>query len=260
LRLAAYRELRDAALRRRVEEGGAVFVAEGHLAVESLVRSAYPVVSLLLADGRAGALAELVGAVGSRGAPVYVASPEVIRATVGFDLHRGVVALGRRLPPALPEVLAAGPGPLVVAEGLNDHENLGSLFRNAAGLGAGGVLLDPTCADPLYRRSVRVSLGHVLAVAWARSCDWPGDLVRLGDAGWRIVALTPDPSAIPLRALPIGGRVALLVGAEGPGLSDPALAAAGERARIPMSGGVDSLNVATAAAVALHHLGSALSG
>lgn len=243
-----------------MEEGGAVFVVEGHLAVGRLVRSAYPVVSLLLAEGRVDAFPDLVGAVGSAGAPVYVASPEVLRATVGFDLHRGVVALGRRLPPAPPAVLATGPGPLLVAEGLNDHENLGSLFRNAAALGASGVLLDPTCADPLYRRSVRVSLGHVLAVAWARSNDWPGDVVRLGDAGWRIVALTPERGAAPLRSLAAGGRVALLVGAEGPGLSAAALSVAGERARIPMSDGVDSLNVATAAAVALHHLGSAVPG
>ena len=255
-RLAAYRELSDAALRRRVEEGGAVFVAEGHLAAGRLARSAYPVVSLLVAEGKAGAFPDLVRAVGSRGAPVYVASPEVLRATVGFDLHRGVVALGRRSAPAPTGTLVGGPGPLLVAEGLNDHENLGSLFRNAAALGAGGVLLDPTSADPLYRRSVRVSLGHVLAVVWARSRDWPADLVRLGDAGWRVVALTPDPGAAPLRSLPTGGRVALLVGAEGPGLSAAALAAAGERARIPMSDGVDSLNVATAAAVALYHLAS----
>lgn len=234
-----------------------MFVAEGHLAVRRLVRSAYPIVSLLLAEGRADAFPDLVRAVASRGAVVYVASREVLRATVGFDLHRGVVALGRRLPPAPVEVLAGVSGPLIVAEGLNDHENLGSLFRNAAALGAGGVLLDPTCADPLYRRSVRVSLGHVLAVAWARSRDWPGDLAVLGDAGWRVVALTPDPGAAPLRSLPTGGRVALLVGAEGPGLSAAALGAVGERARIPMSGGADSLNVATAAAVALYHLGCA---
>ena len=155
------------------------------------------------------------------------------------------------------DAVAAGPGPLLVAEGLNDHENLGALFRNAAALAAGGVVLDPTGADPLYRRSVRVSLGHVLHVPWARSADWPGDLRRLRAGGWRLLALTPGPGARPLPAVAPGGRTALLVGAEGPGLSAAALAAADEAVRIPMAPGVDSLNVAAAAAVALYHLGLA---
>ncbi|MHB1929268.1 MAG: TrmH family RNA methyltransferase, partial [Acidimicrobiales bacterium] len=179
---------------------------------------------------------------------------EVLRRTIGFDLHRGVVALGRRLPPREVGDLLDAAGPLVVAEGLNDHENLGALFRNAAALGAGGVVLDPRGADPLYRRSVRVSLGHVLGVPWARCADWPADLDRLRAAGWRVVALTPSPRAQPLRGVTGGARTALLVGAEGPGLTVGALAGADEAVRIPMAGGVDSLNVATAAAIALYHL------
>ncbi|MST33354.1 hypothetical protein GHK86_11575, partial [Acidimicrobiaceae bacterium USS-CC1] len=128
-RLDAYRELRDAALRRRLEAREGVFVAEGHLAATRLLESAYPVVSLLVAEGKGAALPDLVRAVEERGAPVYVAAPEVLARTVGFDLHRGVVALGRRLPPVPVDAVAAGPGPLLVAEGLNDHENLGALFR-----------------------------------------------------------------------------------------------------------------------------------
>ncbi|HET9070583.1 MAG TPA: RNA methyltransferase [Acidimicrobiales bacterium] len=234
-----------------------MFVAEGRLAATRLLESAYPVVSLLVAEGKGAALPDLVRAVEQRGVPVYVAAPAVLARTVGFDLHRGVVALGRRLPPVPVDAVAAGPGPLLVAEGLNDHENLGALFRNAAALAAGGVVLDPTGADPLYRRSVRVSLGHVLHVPWARSADWPGDLRRLRAGGWRLLALTPGPGARPLPAVAPAGRTALLVGAEGPGLSAAALAAADEAVRIPMAPGVDSLNVATTAAVALYHLGLA---
>jgi tRNA G18 (ribose-2'-O)-methylase SpoU len=142
-------------------------------------------------------------------------------------------------------------------EGVNDHENLGALFRNAAALGVDAVLLGPRCADPLYRRSVRVSMGHVLRVPFVELAGpWPAALNRLRDAGLRIAALTPAPDAVPLSRSAAGtDRVALLLGAEGPGLSADALAAADLRIRIPMAPGVDSLNVATAAAVAFHVLG-----
>ncbi len=230
-------------------------MAEGRLAVERLLASAYPVQSVLLSEERVLALPGILAATAARGAAAYVASREVLRRTIGFDLHRGVVALGRRLPPREVRDVLGGPGPLVVAEGLNDHENLGALFRNAAALGAGGVVLDQRGADPLYRRSVRVSLGHVLGVPWARSTQWPADLHHLRAAGWRLVALSPAASARPLRTVAGLPRTAVLVGAEGPGLSGAALAAADVVARIPMARGVDSLNVATAAAIALYHLG-----
>jgi len=138
-----------------------------------------------------------------------------------------------------------------VLEGVNDHENLGALFRNAAALGVDGVLLGPRCADPLYRRSVRVSMGHVLRVPFAPLPEpWPDVLATLDHT---VVALTPAPDAVPLAAAGLAGRrVALLLGAEGPGLSEAALRAAHLRVRIPMASGVDSLNVATAAAVAFH--------
>ena len=140
-------------------------------------------------------------------------------------------------------------------EGLNDFENLGSLFRNAAAFGVDAVLLDPTCADPLYRRSVRVSMGHVLRVPFAGLAGpWPHSLAAVRASGFRLLALTPRPDAVPLRAVPVPQRWAVLVGAEGPGLSEAALAAADERVRIPMAPGVDSLNVATAAAVAFAQL------
>lgn len=208
------------------------------------------------ADPAAGAAARAGAATDP---PLLVAPQEVLSEVAGFDLHRGVVALGERRPFADPANVLAATGLVVVTEGVNDHENLGALYRNAAAFGAGAVLLDPTTADPLYRRSLRVSMGHVLHVPTAR-VRWPGALGDLAAAGWEVLALTPDRSADDLAMVAAqleDGRVerrlrvALVVGAEGPGLSAAALAGATRRVRIPMAGPVDSLNVATAAAVAL---------
>ena len=140
-------------------------------------------------------------------------------------------------------------------EGVNDHENLGSIFRNAAGLGVDAVVFGTGCADPLYRRAVRVSMGHALLVPYAWATAWPADLAILRDNGFRVLAMTPDPTAPTLsEAMPtVGdGRVAILVGAEGPGLTETAMRASDVRVRIPMSRGTDSLNVATAAALAFY--------
>jgi tRNA G18 (ribose-2'-O)-methylase SpoU len=149
---------------------------------------------------------------------------------------------------------------VAVLEGVNDHENLGALFRNAAALGVDAVLLGPRCSDPLYRRSVRVSMGHVLRVPFAElPGPWPESLDVLRAAGMQVAALTPAADAVPLTVSGLRGeRVAVLLGAEGPGLSAEALAAADVRVRIPMAAGVDSLNVATAAAVAFHAVGTAV--
>jgi tRNA G18 (ribose-2'-O)-methylase SpoU len=171
---------------------------------------------------------------------------------VGFRVTRGVLASADRPPPPEVGALLAAARRVVVLEALNDFENLGALFRNAAAFGVDAVLLDPQCADPLYRRSVRVSMGHVLQVPFAvLPGAWPGSLARLD--GFTTVALTPGGSTL-LRAVPPLERWAVLLGAEGPGLTDGALARADLRVRIPMAAGVDSLNVATAAAVALAHL------
>jgi len=172
---------------------------------------------------------------------------------VGFHLNRGVLAVADRA--AQPDALAltATARLLAVLEGVGDHENLGALFRNAAALGVDGVLLGPGCADPLYRRSVRVSMGNVLRVPFTTSPDWPAGLHALRRAGFRVLALTPATRATPLRQVETAGRrVAVLLGSEGPGLSAEAMAAAEELVRIPMVPGVDSLNVATAAAIAFH--------
>jgi tRNA G18 (ribose-2'-O)-methylase SpoU len=189
--------------------------------------------------------------------PAYEADKWLLSEIIGFRLTRGVLASADRRPPTGLDELLTGPDPaaprrLAVLEALNDAENLGSIARSAVALGVDGLLLDPRCADPLYRRSVRVSMGHVLALPFAVLADWPGALDRLHDAGYLTVALTPAADAVDLgsidpRAHP---RTAVLLGAEGPGLTAEAQQAAATRARIPMRAGVDSLGVAAAAAVA----------
>ena len=214
--------------------------------VRRLIDSAYPVRALLGVRRRYD---ELVGDLAATDAPFYVASASVMAEVVGFHLNRGVLATANRVnfPPAA-ELLARARA-VAVLEGVGDHENLGAVFRNAAALGVDAVLLAPGCADPLYRRSVRVSMGTVLGVPFAPLPWLDGGVALLRDNGFRIVALTPA-GEVTLREAAPGGKVAVLVGSEGPGLTPAALRAADLRVRIPMTGGVDSLNVATAAAIA----------
>jgi tRNA G18 (ribose-2'-O)-methylase SpoU len=179
----------------------------------------------------------------------------------GYNVHRGALACASRLPMTPTDAITGPARLLAVLEGINDLENLGALFRNAAAFSVDGVLLCPRCADPLYRRCVRVSVGQVLHVPWTRVAAWPDALHTLRADGFELVALTPDRSATPLSRLPAdGARRALLLGAEGPGLSKEALAAADQRVRIPLAPGVDSLNVATAAALAFYQCASPSSG
>ena len=277
-RLDVYRDLKDPAGWTPGAADRAVFVVEGRLTVDRLLTSAYTVGSLLVDDHQVTTARDLVTAIRARGAPVFVASRAVVAGTVGFALHRGVVAVANRPPPAdAGRLLAAAAGsapaeavPLVaVLEGLNDHVNIGALFRNAAAFGVAGVLLDPTCADPLYRRSIRVSVGHILHLPFARLVPWPTGLDQVRAAGFVVAALAPRSPAdgvVPVVSLAelktsvsrsrdhVG--VALLLGAEGPGLTDAALAGSDVVVPIPMVDTVDSLNVATAAAVAFHALRS----
>jgi len=254
-RVADFVGLKDAELRRRREEptgsGPGLFIAEGALVLRRLLRSSYRVRSVLLTPERYGPLAADLAGIS---APVYLAGQEVMNAVAGFDIHRGVLASAGRRPLPEPAGLLARARRLAVLEDVNDHENLGVIFRNAAALGVEAVLLSPECCDPLYRRSVRVSMGHVLDLPFAVLAPWPAALSSLGDAGFALVALTPDPTARDIRHLGLAaaGKVALMLGAEGPGLSAGALQHATARARIAMSPGVDSLNVGSAAAVAFH--------
>jgi tRNA G18 (ribose-2'-O)-methylase SpoU len=188
-----------------------------------------------------------------RGADVFIADAAVIDTIAGFPVHRGVLALAHRVPLQPPGLLLRGASAVVVVEGVNDHENLGSIFRNAGGLGADAVFLDPSCCDPLYRRSVRVSLGSVLRIPFTRIERWPSALTELKEHGFTLVALDPTAPAT-LDAAPDIGKLAVMIGSEGDGLSEDALALADRVVRIPMAPGFDSLNVATALAIGLSHL------
>jgi tRNA G18 (ribose-2'-O)-methylase SpoU len=250
-RVADFFALNDPDRRRVVERDGDFFVAEGALVVRHLLQSPYPVRALLVTTQGLRALDDVLPQVR---APVYLVAQDLMTSIAGFRFHRGVLATAGRRPSADLATVVAGAGLVLMVEGVTDNENLGALFRNAAAFGVAGVVLDATSADPLYRRSVRVSMGHVLRLPFTRVPDATAAIAALRTLGFEILALTPAPGAEDITDVGPGGRRVLLVGAEGPGLSSRALAAADRRVRIAMAADVDSLNVATAAAIALHHL------
>jgi tRNA G18 (ribose-2'-O)-methylase SpoU len=255
-RLADYVRLRDVNLRRSLEAEHGLFMAEGEKVIRRALRAGFAPRSLLLTRRRLAALADVAAAVD---APVYVVAEEVAEALVGFDLHRGALASFHRRPLPAPAEVLADARRVVVLEDVVDHTNVGAIFRSAAGLGVDAVLLSPRCADPLYRRSVKVSMGAVFAQPYARLADWHGGLGELRDRGFRLLALTPGPGSVPLaRAVADLGpdaRVALLLGTEGDGLSARWLDQADTAVRVPMAGrDVDSLNVTAAAAIACYEL------
>jgi len=248
-RLADFRDLTTADRRPDRPGGAGLVIAEGAVVVRRLLSSAYPLRALLGVRRRYDELAaDLAGTT----APYYLVTAELMATVVGFHLNRGVLATADRVTFPQAGTLLETARSVAVLEGVGDHENLGSIFRNAAALGIDAVLFGPGCADPLYRRSVRVSMGTVLLIPFTNlPGQWLDSAKLLQDNGFTIVALTPDPLATTLRAAGLAGRkVALLLGSEGPGLSHDALAAADLLVRIPMAAGVDSLNVATAGAIA----------
>ena len=256
-RLTDYVRLTDVHLRRSLEAAHGLFIAEGELVIRRAIGAGYPVRSLLITSDRLAALADLAG--GCPG-PVYVVAPEIAQRLTGYRVHRGALASMQRLPlPPVGEVIG-GARRLVVLEDIVDHTNVGAIFRCVAALGFDAVVLAPRCADPLYRRSVRVSMGAVFAVPYARLEDWREGLARIRAAGFRLLALTPAPDAAPIDQARASGvppdcdRLALLLGTEGDGLSARWREQADLSVRIPMSGGVDSLNVASAAAIACYVL------
>lgn len=254
--LVPFLHLRDPELRRSVEAEHGIFVIEGELAIRRARSSPYRVRRLLLTPARHERLAaDLVG----WDVEVLVGPPALLEAVTGFDAHRGALAVADRPAPSSLAEVVSGARCLVVLEGLTDHENLGAIARTAIALGADAMVLDPTCADPLYRRAVRVSMGELLHLPWTRVTHWPAAVGELQTLGFTVVAMTPSAGAERLSAVAAtcGPRVAVLVGGEGPGLSEGALAAADRRARIPIRSGVDSLNVGHATAVALHVLAPA---
>ncbi len=253
-RLGDYVGLTDVVRRLRHEPEAGFFLAEGQLVMRRAAQVGCRPRSLLLAPNRVD---DLLPELQTLDCPVYVASPEVLHAVTGFHVHRG--ALGSFARPSLPtaeDVLATATRVLILEE-VNSPTNLGAIFRSAAGLGMDAVLLSPTSCDPLYRRSVRVSMGEVFAVPYAYLDPWPEALQTVRSAGFRVLAMTPGESATSLQDVVIASdeRVALLLGAEGPGLTQAAFAGSDLRVRIPMSAGVDSLNVAAAAAVGCWAIG-----
>ena len=251
-RLGDYARLTDVGHRVRREPAAGVFIAEGATVLDRALAAGFTPRSLLLAPNRVAPAAAQVAAVAATGAPVYVAPPGLLEELTGYHVHRGLLAaMDRRPLPGLAEVLA-GARRVLVCEDIVDHTNLGAIFRSAAGLGVDAVLVTPACADPLYRRAVRTSMGTVFTTAWTRLASWPADLDVLRSHGFVTAALTPAPDAHDLDVLAADPppRLAWVLGTEGDGLSAAAQAAADVRVRIPMRSGVDSLNVAAAAAVA----------
>ncbi|MBF6235970.1 RNA methyltransferase [Nocardia otitidiscaviarum] len=248
-RVADFRDLSNADRRPDLPGGKGLVIAEGVVVVQRMLSSRFRPFALLGTARRHEQLAEDLAGVD---VPYYRASAEVMARVVGFHLNRGVLAAARRPPQLSAEQVLAAARTVAVLEGVNDHENIGSIFRNAAGLGADAVLFGDRCSDPLYRRSVRVSMGHVLRVPFAQLPELPGGLDLLRANGFQTVALTPNPAAPTLATAMTGAKVALLLGAEGPGLTEDTMRACDIRARIPMTPGTDSLNVATAAAMAFY--------
>ncbi|GGF34085.1 rRNA methyltransferase [Marmoricola endophyticus] len=249
-RLADYRDLRDVTLRRSLESEQGLFLAEGEKVVRRAVEAGYRPRSFLMAPRWLDGLADVLDACE---APCYVVDEAVAEQVTGFHVHRGALAsLHRRALPPLEEVLD-GARTVVVLEDLVDHTNVGAAIRNAAALGADAVLLSPRCADPLYRRAVKVAMGTVFSLPWTRLTDWADALLDLDRRGFRTVALTLADDTVPLEDAVAGAdRLALVLGAEGHGLSPRWTATATVRAGIPMDRGVDSLNVAATAAIACH--------
>jgi tRNA G18 (ribose-2'-O)-methylase SpoU len=277
-RLTDYVRLTDAELRKSLEAEHGLFVAEGEKVIRRAAAAGYRVRSLLATEQKAAALADLAAACGG---PAYVVPAPVAEQLTGYHVHRGALAaMDRRPLPPVATVLA-GVRTALILEDIVDHTNVGAIFRCAAALGVGAVIVSPRCADPLYRRSVKVSMGAVFAVPWARMDDWHGGLDTVRAAGFRLLALTPDPAAVPMSpAVPRppgpeavaagaggtaqlsagpGARTALLLGTEGDGLSSRWRRLADQAVRIPMdpgaqAAGVDSLNVVAAAAIACQWL------
>jgi tRNA G18 (ribose-2'-O)-methylase SpoU len=279
-RLADYARLTDVRLRTSMEAAHGLFMAEGEKVIRRAVAAGYGVRSMLVTPDRMAGLAEVAGVCGG---PVYVIPQEAAERVTGYRVHRGALAsLNRRPLPSVTDVLAGrGPtwangdspgrrGPavepgrprrIVVLEDLVDHGNVGGIFRCAAALGVDAVILSPRCADPLYRRAIKVSMGAVFAIPYARMTGWRAGLAEVRAAGFALLALTPDQSAVPLDGAPMAGRVALLLGTEGDGLSSRWLSEADTAVCIRMSAGamalgVDSLNVVAAAAIACQALAS----
>ena len=249
-RLSDYRDLRDVQLRKHLEAEHGLFLAEGEKVVRRAVEGGFPARSFLMAPRWLAGLSDVLDA---SDAPCYVMSEALAEQVTGFHVHRGALAsLERRPLPSLDEVLE-GARTVLVLEDIVDHTNVGAIFRSGAALGFDAVLLSPRCADPLYRRSIKVAMGAVFSLPWTRLDSWEWALPTLSTAGFTTVALTLAPDSVPVEDAVRGlGKVALVLGGEGHGLSRHWEESADRRATIPMAAGIDSLNVAAATAVACY--------
>lgn len=253
-RVSDYLRLTDVALRRLLEPEGGLYLAESAKVIRRALAAGHRPRSLLMAPRWLTDLADLVADAEAAGVPVYVGEPQVIEAITGFHLHRGAIAAMHRPPlPSLADTLA-GARRVLVAEDVVDHTNVGALIRSAAAMGVDAVLVTPRCADPLYRRAIRVSMGTVFQVPWTRIESWPESINALQDAGFVVAGMTLGEGAITLDELVAEDheKLALVFGSEGPGLTQATEQRLDRRVTIPMMGGVDSLNVAAASAVVFY--------
>ena len=252
-RLADYVSLTDVVLRRRTEPERGLYIAESQKVIRRALRAGHRPRSYLMARRWLEDLADIVADAEADGIPVYFGDHDVIEQLTGFHLHRGALAAMQRPPLPSVESLIADARRVIVLEDVVDHTNVGAIFRSAAALGVDAVLITPRCADPLYRRSVKVAMGAVLTVPYARIDHWYDAVAALSDAGFTTVAMTLADDAVDIEDAVSGqDRVALLMGTEGHGLSERWSSAADVRAVIPMAPGIDSLNVAAATAVACY--------
>lgn len=249
-RVVEYTRLTDVALRTRYEPDAGLYLAESSNVIRRALAAGHAPRSFLMAPRWLDSMADALA--GHPDVPVFTAPEELLERLTGFHLHRGALAAMHR--PALPSVgeVLADARRVAVIEDVVDHTNVGAIFRSAAGIGVDAVLVTPRCADPLYRRSVRVSMGTVFQVPWTRIPHWPGGIATLREAGFTTASLALAPDALTLDELAAAPpeRLALVLGAEGHGLAPATIAASDLVVRIPMAGGVDSLNVAAAGAVA----------
>ncbi len=252
-RVRDYFSLTDVALRRLLDVERGLYLAESEKVIRRAIAAGHRPRSYLMGTRWLNDLGDLVEQAQQAGVPVYTAEAEVIEAMTGYHLHRGALAaMHRPAMPALPQVLRNARRAVVI-EDVVDHTNVGAIFRSAAALGIDAVLVTPRCADPLYRRSVRVSMGTVFQVPWTRIEPWPCALDELREQGWYVASLALGEGSIDLDQLAadLPERLLLVLGTEGDGLSQQTLAHSDAIVSIPMAGGVDSLNVAAASAVAM---------
>lgn len=251
--LADYTDLTDVQLRSKRDPAEGLFIAESSKIVTRALAAGYSARSFLL---RPNWLADLAPQLASSDAPIILGTPAELENIVGFHLHRGALAAMERKPQPTLETILDRARTVVVLEDIVDHTNVGAIFRSAAALGADAVLISPRCADPLYRRSIRVSMGTVFSVPWVRIEPWPGGIDLLREHGFTTAALALRDDAMSVREFARAGhrKTALVMGTEGAGLSRRTIESADARVIIPMSHGIDSLNVAAAAAVAVFAL------